>query len=212
MSRSKSNRGGKRGGGGGGHVDIISTESMLSRREGSRAEVDESLSAFQEVFDQYGQIVDDIQVAKIGAKDLAVMAYYDGANVAVNDRYFNTRAMNAAYDNSVNSGFHPSRGNKTGMQAVVYHELGHKLTDDYGKKLGYNYSQLDQVAKIICEKARKNTTSRGVVIMASKISGYAQKSNAECVAEAFADVCCNGSRAKAESRAIVNELNRVLKK
>ena len=44
--------------------------------------------------------------------------------------------------------------------------------------------------------------------MAAKISGYAKTNYAECVAEAFADVYCNGKNAKKESRAVVSELNK----
>lgn len=47
--------------------------------------------------------------------------------------------------------------------------------------------------------------------MASKISGYATHSNAEAVAEAIADVYCNGKKAKSESKAIVNVMNKYLK-
>jgi len=43
------------------------------------------------------------------------------------------------------------------------------------------------------------------------VSGYAEENNAECVAEAFADVFCNGKKAKAESRAIVSVLEKYLK-
>ena len=47
--------------------------------------------------------------------------------------------------------------------------------------------------------------------MAKNISGYAGHSNAECIAEAVSDVYCNGRKASAESRAIVKELNTILK-
>ena len=45
---------------------------------------------------------------------------------------------------------------------------------------------------------------------AEKISRYATDSNAECVAEAFADVYCNGSKAKAESRTVVSVLKKYI--
>ena len=46
---------------------------------------------------------------------------------------------------------------------------------------------------------------------ASQISGYATHSRAETIAEAFADVYCNGSNAKSESIAVVNVLNKYTK-
>ena len=47
--------------------------------------------------------------------------------------------------------------------------------------------------------------------MASKISGYAKTNPAETVAEAFCDVYCNGSKARKESKAIVNVIDGYLK-
>jgi hypothetical protein len=47
--------------------------------------------------------------------------------------------------------------------------------------------------------------------MASKISGYATESNAEAIAEAFADWKCNGKKARTESKAIVNVVDSYLK-
>ena len=48
--------------------------------------------------------------------------------------------------------------------------------------------------------------------MASKISGYARSSNAEAIAEAISDCYCNGSKAKAESKAIKSVIDKYLKK
>ena len=64
------------------------------------------------------------------------------------------------------------------------------------------------MADEIVKEARQTTGHRGVVKMASKISKYATVSNAEAVAEAFTDVYCNGGRAKRESIAIVNALDK----
>ena len=47
--------------------------------------------------------------------------------------------------------------------------------------------------------------------MAKKISGYATRSTKEAIAEAYADVYCNGAKAAKESAAIVNVLNKYLK-
>ena len=95
------------------------------------------------------------------------------------------------------------------MQAVASHEYGHVLTQQAGAKLGQ--PDMDAAAKLIVDRARATTSHKGSVSMAKKISGYAGHSNAECVAEAIADVYCNGNKAAAESRAIVKELKSILK-
>lgn len=118
--------------------------------------------------------------------------------------------MNIAYAEGVKSGWHPSNGNKSGMEAVVAHEYGHALTDKVGQAMGV--SGIDNIASRIVKEARKETKSKGVVQMASKISRYATTSNAEAIAEAFSDFYCNGSKAKKESLAIINVMNKYLKK
>ena len=73
-------------------------------------------------------------------------------------------------------------------------------------------SGIDNIATKIVNEARKGSGHKGVVQMASKISRYATTSNAEAIAEAFSDVYCNGSKAKKESIAIINVMNKYLKK
>lgn len=208
----KGSRGGRRGGATGGlsEADILSTTSLISERERQQALVDETMEVFKDVFDEYGAIVDDIQLATLKPGSSA-LAYYDGANIAVNKAYFN-KTMTSAYDKCVESGFHPGKGNKTALQAVVAHELGHKLTADVGVKMGKDgWADFDSIATTIVNEARKSTKHRGVVQMASKISGYAKHSNAEAIAEAFSDVFCNGKKAHSESKAIVDVINKYLK-
>ena len=72
-------------------------------------------------------------------------------------------------------------------------------------------TDFDATATKIVSDARKSTKHRGVVQMASKISGYATYSNAEAIAEAVSDWYCNGKKAKSESKAIVNTLKSYLK-
>lgn len=203
---------GRMKGGGGVHAgDIISTTSLVSERENNQVLVDETLSVFKDVYDEYGAQVTDIQIATL--KDgMTTMAYYDfDGNIAFNKAYFNSAKMERAYAASVKDGFHPSNGNKTAMQAVAAHELGHKLTADASTKLGLGTLGLDSAATKIVTEARAATRHKGVVKMASKISKYATTSNAEAVAEAFADVFCNGKKARKESKAIVDVLNKYVK-
>lgn len=210
----KGSRGGRRGGATGGlnPNDIVSTRSLVSERERNQEMVDETLTVFRDVFGEYGVDVEDIQLAKLKGRGNTAIAYYDGANIAVNESYFNKKGIESAYKSCVDSGFHPSNGNKTAMEAVVAHELGHKLTDAVGAKMGNKeWLDFDKTATKIVNEARKQTKHKGVVQMASKISGYAKHSNAEAIAEAFSDVYCNGKKAKSESRAIVDVMNKYLK-
>lgn len=194
------------------NADIISTTSLVSYRESDQALVDETLDVFNDVYDQYGAQVTDIQLATLKPGSGA-LAYYDAdGNIAFNQAYFNSGRMDKAYAECVKTGFHPSNGNKTALQAVAAHELGHKLTADVGAKLGMDgFGNLDKVSTKIVAEARLQTKHRGVVQMASKISKYATSSNAEAIAEAFSDVFCNGGKARSESKAIVNVINKYLK-
>ena len=127
----------------------------------------------------------------------------------MNQRYMNGPAMDAAYDVSVKSGFHPARGNKSGIQAVASHEYGHALSDKAAAKLG---TSIEGASRQIVERARKKTGQRTNMAFAGKISGYAQYNFAETVAEAVSDWYCNGSKASKQSRAVVSVLNSILKK
>jgi hypothetical protein len=185
--------------------DIISTTDLVSMREsGYQQEVDDVLSVSSDVSDKYGTVINDLEVANL--KKRGTMAFYseDGV-IAVNEKYFNTKKMNEAYDDCVKSGFHPSRGKKSGMQATAAHEYGHQITDVAAKKHGMS---LDTMANRIANEARAEMKHKGTVIMASKISRYATASNAEAIAEAFTDVYCNGSRANRESKVLVKILDK----
>ena len=195
-------------GGGGGHA--IETRDMISERGKHGGMVDETLETFADFADEYGTQVEQIQLAKMDAAGASTLAYYDaGGNIAFNEAYFNSAKINKAYADCVKQGFHPSNGKKTAAQAIAAHELGHKLTADAAVKMGMNgFGSLDGAATKIVKEARTQTKHRGVVQMSSKISKYATASNAEAIAEAVSDVYCNGKKARAESRAIVNVLNK----
>ena len=193
----------------------VTTRDLVSERERKRIEVDDVLSVARDLEREYGDdgIVFGFDVATpVGRSGQNVMAYYDGENIAVMNKYFDAAQMQEAYDRCVDAEVHPSRGHKTGLQATVAHEFGHLLTGSAAKKMGMSF---DAAAKTIVEEARKTTGDRGSVIMARKISIYATANYAETIAEAYADVYCNGSRglsgAQWQSKAIVNVLNKYLK-
>jgi hypothetical protein len=188
--------------------DILSTTSLISERERYQQEVDDTLTVLRDMYNQYGVTI-DTEVADL-KPGTGAMGFYDGTNIAINREYFDTDYMNKAYTEGVKSGWHPSNGNKSAMEAVVSHEFGHALTNEVGKVMGV--SGIDNIATKIVNEAKKDSGNKGVVQMASKISRYATTSNAEAIAEAFSDVYCNGTKAKNESKAIINVINKYLKK
>ena len=190
--------------------NIVSTTSLISERGDKTTEVDDTLAVLRSVSERYGVELNDVQVAVLKGKDTNVLGYYDnGGNLAIGANYFDSAKMDAAYDRCIKSGFHPRRGSKSGMEAVVAHEMGHKLTDVAAQKMGLGNWNLDEAANRIVREAAKTTGKRTQAVR-SAISGYASGRNAEAVAEAFADVFCNGNRARRESRAVVDALNKVL--
>ena len=204
----RSSGGGRQGGGGGlKPSDILSTTSLVSERENYTISND-ILGAVKDVYDEYGMQLEDMHIATLKPSANAI-AYYDGANIGWNKTYMSEKQLNKSYADCVKSGFHPSNGSRTPAEAVAYHELGHALTDAVGRKMGVY--DIDSASTRIVNEARKQTSHRGVVQMASKISGYATHSNAEAIAEAFADWKCNGSKAKSESKAIVKVVDGYLK-
>lgn len=215
--RGSSSSGGKGQFGKGGGLNsgnIVSTSPLISaRNEGYRDEVDQVLTVAKQIQDEYGVNL-DYDLATLKGKDaLDTLGYYDGKNLAINKNYMNVDKMNETYDKSVNSGYHPSRGNKSGLEAVTSHEMGHFLTDEIGKKMGLKSWDLDKVSDTVLKQASKNAGYKnGIHKLASKISGYASTSKAEALAEAFADVYCNGSKAKKESKAVVDVMNSYFKK
>lgn len=191
---------------------ISDVRDMISEREKRMTETDDVLSVGRRMTGLYGDesAVNQFQLAKMGG---GTMAYYDAdGNLAMNEKYMNSEGMNRAYDAAVKNGFHPSRGNRSGIEAVGAHEYGHGLTDRAAQLMGFGgFGGIEEASRQIVERARKKTRHRTNMSFAGKISGYAQYNFAECVAEAVSDWYCNGSSAKKESRAVMAVLNNVLR-
>ena len=192
--------------------DILSTRSLVSERERNADMVDQTLGVFKDAYSDYGTQINDIQIAKLKPNASAI-AYYDSSdNIAINERYFNKATMESAYAKCVESGFHPSNGKRTATEAVVAHEVGHKLTADVAAKMGkQGFMGLDVAAVSITRKAMRKTGHKNWKTFAQAISGYSTHSHAETVAEAFSDVYCNGKGAKRESLAVVAVIDSYLK-
>lgn len=207
----KGNRGGRREGTARGvnPVNIKNQQDLISQRERKQAEVDQTLTVLRDMSNEYGVNIDTF-TADVGGKDAGVLAFCDGnGDITINTSYFDTKKMNGAMEESAKNGFHPSLGNKSGIEATVSHEFGHTLTHEVGKRMGG--LTIDQASTRIVNEARKITGDKGVVLMAKKISGYATYSNAEAIAEAISDCYCNGNKAKAQSKAIKSVLDKYLK-
>ena len=206
----KGGRGGRRSGkptGGVNPRDIKGTTNLLidtNLDEITRGEVTRTLKDFQ---DKYGLEYNNTRIANMKS-GTGVLAYYDGEGIAINNEYLNSDTMNAVYKKSVESGFHPSNGSKTGMEAVVSHELGHAVNGVIADRMGIS---LDASADRIVNEAMKNTKHKTVSTFQSKISGYAKQNYAETVAEAMADCYCNGKKARSESKAIQKVVDKYMK-
>lgn len=210
--RSGGRRGRNPGGGGIKPEEILDTRELVTTRAEHQAETDELLGTARDFRDKYGDdgITEELQLATLKPSAQDAMAYCDSfGNVAFNENYFNKKKLTTAYDECVKSGYHPGRGNKTAVQAVAAHELGHHINNKLAARLG---KDSDALATEICNTARKQTKHRGVVQMENKISRYASSNNKEAIAEAMADVYCNGKKAKKESIAIVNVIDSYYKK
>ena len=161
-------------------------------------------------FPELMQSVEVVAAAELGGKDkFSTLGYYSDQErtVALNRNYTDIGKMNSVYDEAVRSGYHPARGDKTGTEAVTLHEMGHALTGYVQKKMGS--SSFDAAAQRIVRAAYNASNGKGgTLAWAGNISGYAQQNYAECIAEAVCDHYCNGSRAAAESRAIMSILRR----
>lgn len=205
------------GGGGGGSLHPTNSYDLVSERGNKTEEVDGVLTVMRDINDQYGFIIGDLQLVTLPTREQGTLAYYSSLDsISFNENYFDGARMDAAYDQSIRQGYHPPRGNRSGIEAVTAHEGGHALTAQAAINQGMNASDLRGMANRIVHEAHANYGGQGVRYGGSigafrrAISGYGSSNNAEAIAEAFADVYCNGQNANAVSRAIVNTLNSYL--
>lgn len=202
------------GGGNNGPSQIFNEEDVWSYRHNQNNEpfVDSINGAARDVQRDFPGLMTDvnnIQAGEFGGMESQTVlgCWTSDGNLIMNKNYTNVQKMNDVYDKAVQTGYHPSRGNKTGTEAVTYHELGHALTEHVSTKAGTK--GIDATAQKIVNDAYQNGGFKGgTKYFASKISGYAKENYAECIAEAVADVYCNGSKAKKQSKAIMTELRK----
>lgn len=209
--RGASSSTGRASGANGSAADIKSLSDMISFRGTKRAEVDAVLSVARDLNNRYGAVFGDLNIAELKkGKSQTVLGFFDPSDgsLAMNKAFFDESRMRKAMDDCIKSGWHPSRGKKTAIEAVAAHEGGHKITEMLqGKIKPGQHMSFDETATYIVKQARAKTKHRGVVKMSRKISEYATVSNAEAIAEAFTDVYCNGNKAKSESKAIMSVID-----
>ena len=196
-------------GGGGGNAKAVSTSNLLIDTALDNVTREQVTRVLQDFKREFGISYNNTRIAEMDANSAGVLAFYDGAGIAINNNFLNSQKMDDAYKKCVDSGYHPSSGKKSGMEAVVAHELGHSLNHVVGAKMNLS---LDASATRIVKEAKANTKHKNMASLMAKISGYAKESHAEAVAEAIADVYCNGGRARTESKAIVNVMKSYLPK
>lgn len=152
---------------------------------------------------EYGELVSNakLAVANLGG---GVLGASDGTTIFMSDEYVSNQSMTDAMIEAGNSGFHPKIGNNSGAFAVTAHELGHHIAGQVERMTGI--SQEDIVGR--AGKALRIKKED----VAINISEYARYNYHETIAESFADVYCNGTKASRASRAVVAEIRKLLNK
>lgn len=152
---------------------------------------------------EYGSAVKNIKLSVGTFSKGGVLGAYGNDNLIMNEKYVKNANLTKAMQEGAKTGFHPPIGNKTGAEAVAAHEIGHRLGEVAAKKAG-----IDQ-REIVARAAK--TVNINTANMAGHISKYARSNYAETIAEASADVFCNGSKASKASKAIMAEVKKILK-
>lgn len=209
MGRGSSKAGGGVGKFGGGMLNGDSTTTVksshpltdeISTGGGSFAnEIMNTRDAFES---EYGSAVKNMNLHVGTFSDSSTLGAYGGDTLYMNEKYVKNANLTEAMQNT--NGFHPSIGNKTGAEAVASHEIGHRLGEVASQKAGIS-------EKEIVSRAGKKVGIK-TENMAGHISGYARTNYGETIAEASADVFCNGKNASKASTAIMDEVKSILKK
>ena len=152
---------------------------------------------------EYGDAVKDIALQAATFSNPSALGAYGGNTLYMNEKYIKNKYLTKAMQDAEKDGFHPKLGGKTGAEAVAAHELGHRLGEVAAGKA--KISEEDIVGRAAKKIGIKKEN------MAGHISGYARSNYGETIAEAYADVFCNGKKASKASRAIVDEVKSIVK-
>lgn len=207
MAKGSSKLGGGQGPYGGGMTDTSTTATVrsshpltdaISRGGGGFAnEIMNTRDAFER---EYGDDVKQMNLSLATFNQSGVLGAYGGNTLFMNEKYVKNANLTEAMKNT--NGFHPGIGDKTGAEAVAAHEIGHRLGKIAAQRAGI--SEKDIVARA-GQKVNIKTEN-----MAGHISQYARSNYSETIAEASADVFCNGAKASRASTAIMAEVKTIL--
>lgn len=185
------------------NTSVISSSPLadeIGRGGGSFAnEIMNTRDAFER---EFGGVVKGMNLSVATFSDNTTLGAYGGNTLYMNNRYVRNANLTQAMEAAAKSGFHPGIGNKTGAEAVASHEIGHRLGEIAAQKAGISEKQI--VARAGSKIGIKPEN------MAGHISKYARSNYAETIAEASADVYCNGSKASKASKAIMAEVKSIL--
>lgn len=206
MGRGSSKAG---GGGGGGMLDKNTSVSVKSSHPltdaipkgggGFANEIMNTRDAFER---EYGSVIKNLNLSLASFNQKDVLGAYGDNTLYMNETYSKNKNLTSAMQSAARNGFHPNIGNRTGAEAVAAHELGHRLGEMAAKKAGIDQAE---IVKRAGQKIRLKQASLG-----SNISKYATYNYLETIAEASADVFCNGTKAAKASRAIMAEIKAIL--
>lgn len=177
------------------------TEEIQKGGGGFANEIMNTRDAFER---EYGDAVKMMNLHAATFNEPGVLGAYGGNTLYMNQKYIKNANLTDAMKAAQASGFHPGIGDKTGAEAVAAHEIGHRLGEIAAQRAGI--SEQDIVARAAKKVGIKTEN------MAGHISGYARSNYSETIAEASADVYCNGSKASKASTAIMDEVKSILKK
>ena len=152
---------------------------------------------------EYGPAVKNMNLSVATFSNSTVLGAYGGDTLFMAEKYVKNKNLTEAMKQAEQSGFHPGIGTRTGAEAVASHEIGHRLGEVAAQKAGI--SQRDIVARAAAKLGIKTEN------MAGHISKYARTNYGETIAEASADVYCNGAKATRVSKAIMSEVKAILK-
>lgn len=210
MGRGSSKAGGGVGKYGGGMTGEDSTTTVKSSHpltdeisKGGGSFANEIMNTRDAMEAEYGSAVKQMNLHVGTFSDPSVLGAYGGDTLYMNEKYVKNKNLTEAMKASEKSGFHPSIGNKTGAEAVASHEIGHRLGEVAAKKAGISEQEI--VARAAKKVGIKTEN------MAGHISQYARSNYSETIAEASADVFCNGNKANRASKAIMAEVKTILK-
>ena len=173
-------------------------------KKGGTGFADEIMRTRDSLESVYGDAVKDITLMTATFAGEGVLGCYSPSEntVYMNKKYIGNSELTNSMLAAAKSGFHPSIGQYTGAEAVAAHELGHGMADYILSKSGVSAQQIVAGA---AKKIKLPTEN-----MAGYISEYARTNYSETIAEACADVYCNGSKATKQSKAIMAEVKSYL--